>query len=136
MNRQQQLEMDKNAQALCDQLAANPYDARKSSDVPGVPYDSLKYQADDAIAACTKAVDQHPNELRFQYQLARALEFDNPDKALGIQLQLGKLQYAASYDNAGGILLRKKNYPAALSEFQLGVQHNDPDGNAKLSRND
>ena len=132
-NRALQLDRDKNAAALCDQLAANPDDTRKAPGVAGVPYDSLKYQAPDAIAACSRATEQDPNELRFQYQLARALEFDNPDKALGIQLQLGKLQYSASYDNAGGIFLRKKNYAAALNQFQLGVQHNDPDAMVSLA---
>ena len=81
------LEREKNAIALCDQLAANPRDPRKASGVSGVPYDYLKSQAGEAIEACGAAVQQYPNELRFKYQLARALEFRSSDRAFDLLLK-------------------------------------------------
>ena len=120
-------ETERNASVLCDQLAANPRDPSKAAGVSGVSYDSLKYQAKGAIEACGKAVQQYPNELRYHYQLARALEFSNPDNALDRHLKLGRMDYAAAYDNAGGLLLRQKKYSEALRQFQLGAQHGDPD---------
>jgi hypothetical protein len=131
--RKEELAKSNNADAMCDQLAANPRDSRKAPGVPGVAYDALRYQANEAIDVCSRAVQKYPNELRFQYQLARALEFNNPDKALELQLKLGRLQYPASYDNAAGIFLRKKMYPDALRQFQLGVQHGDPDAMVSLA---
>jgi hypothetical protein len=120
-------ELDRNASALCDQLAANPRDPKKAAGASGVSYDSLKYQAKDAVEACGKAVQQYPNELRYHYQFARASEFSNPDKALERHLNLGRMEYAAAYDNAGGLLLRQKKYSEALRQFQLGAQHGDAD---------
>lgn len=120
-------EIEKNAGALCDQLAANPRDPRRAPGVSGISYDGLKYQAKDAIEACSKAVQQYPNELRYHYQLARALEFSNPDNALERHLRLTMMEYPAAYDNAGGLLLRRKKYSEAVRQFQLGAQHGDPD---------
>jgi hypothetical protein len=121
------LERDRNAGALCDQKAANPRDPKKAPGVNGVPYDLLKYQAKEAIEVCTKAVQQYPNELRFQYQLARALEFVNQTRALEIHLKLGGLQYPAAYDNAGGLLKHQKRYADAIRQFRLGMRYGDPD---------
>jgi TPR repeat protein len=93
----------------------------------------LRFQANDAIAACNTAVQQFPSELRFQYQLARALEFSNPDAALERQLKLEHLQYGAAYDNAGSIFVRKGNYAAAATQFKLGVEYGDPDAMVSLA---
>ena len=131
--RAEQMEKEKNAGTVCDQLAANPDDRGKPPGVPGTSYDSLRVQASQAIDACTIAVQQNPEELRYQYQLARALEFGDPDKALSVQLKLEGLGYAAAYDNAGGIYLRKQNYEAAVAQFNSGVQNGDPDAMVSLA---
>jgi hypothetical protein len=47
--------------------------------------------------------------------------------------KLGNLQHPAAYDNAGGILYHKKNYSAAVAQFQLGVQHGDADSMVSLA---
>src|SRR5262249_45878065 len=60
-----------NPQDDCDRLAANPSDRGKPPSVPGVPYDSLKNQAKQAIEACGLAAQQNPAELRYEYQMAR-----------------------------------------------------------------
>jgi TPR repeat protein len=56
----------------CDRLAANPNDNQASGE--GVPYAELGSHAAAAVMACESAVPLFPNELRFQYQLGRALE--------------------------------------------------------------
>jgi hypothetical protein len=71
---------------LCDQLAANPTDPRRSGD--GVPYELLKSQARQAIENCDKAAQQNPRELRFQYQLGRALQFTDRKRAMQIHEKL------------------------------------------------
>ena len=45
----------------------------------------------------------NPEEIRYRYQYARALEIDDPKKALKIPDG-----YVASYDNAGSILIERK----------------------------
>ena len=51
----------------CDELAANPLDPDHKG--AGVAAENL--QGGPARDACTEAVSQYPNELRFQFQLAR-----------------------------------------------------------------
>lgn len=60
------------ARDRCDQLAAAPFDDTKPADVPGVPYAFI--DADAAVAACTEAVADNPDDGRLKYQLARATE--------------------------------------------------------------
>ena len=69
--RDEQRVRETQAGSRCDELAGNPTDPKKSGN--GVSSDVLKVQARDAIASCEIAVQQSPNELRFQYQLARAI---------------------------------------------------------------
>ncbi len=127
------IEKDKTVGILCDQQAANPHDPKKSPDVAGVPYDVLKFQYKDAVDVCGRAAEKYPNELRYQYQFARALEFDNLKRALQIHLKLARLQYSAAFDNAGGILIRQKKYADAVRQFKLGVRHGDTDSMISLA---
>src|ERR1700730_13675219 len=120
-------------QGECDRLAANPSDRRKPPSVPGVPYDSLMNQAKQAIAACTVAVQQSPTELRYQYQLARAMETEAPEKALEIHRKLAGVRYPVAYDNLGWLEIKLyKNYGAALKYFTAGSQLQDPDSIVSL----
>jgi tetratricopeptide (TPR) repeat protein len=82
-----------NPQNDCDRLAANPSDRGKPPSVPGVPYDSLMNQAKQAIEACALAAQQNPAELRYQYQMARAMEAEAPEKALEIHTKLAGQRY-------------------------------------------
>src|SRR5262249_581225 len=54
----------------CDRLAAHPLDPRRV--VPGVDWDHL--DSGKAVSACQEAVRAFPNEMRFAYQLARAVD--------------------------------------------------------------
>jgi hypothetical protein len=122
-----------NPQGDCDRLAANPSDGRKPPSVPGVPYDSLMNQAKQAIAACTVAVQQSPTELRYQYQMARAMETEAPEKALEIHRKLAGLGHPVAYDNLGWLEIKLyKNYGEAIKYFKAGSQLRDPDSMVSL----
>jgi len=56
--------------ALCDQLAANPFDPKKRA--PGVMFSDI--DPDKAVSSCRAALAAKPNEPRLRYQLGRALE--------------------------------------------------------------
>jgi hypothetical protein len=123
-----------NPQNDCDGLAANPSDRGKPPSVPGVPYDSLLNQAEQAIEVCTLAAQQNPAELRYEYQLARAMEAEVPEKAVEIHKKLADKGYPAAYDNLGWLMVKLyKNYGAAITYFKTGSQLRDPDWMVSLA---
>jgi hypothetical protein len=127
-------ERRRQAGASCDQMAANPSDVRKTGDVAGVPYNDLKTHAKAAADACALAMRVNPEEIRYRYQYARALEIDDPKKALKIHEQLIHDGYPASYDNAGSILIGTyKKIPEAIKYFNEGVRRGDPDSMVSLT---
>jgi hypothetical protein len=127
-------ERERQAVTSCDQMAANPSDVRKPGDVAGVPYNELKTNAKAATDACTLAMRVNPEEIRDRYQYARALEIDDPKKALKIHEQLIHDGYLASYDNAGSILIGTfKKIPQAIKYFNEGVRRGDPDSMVSLA---
>jgi tetratricopeptide (TPR) repeat protein len=122
-----------NAQNDCDRLAANPSDRGKPPSVPGVPYDSLMNQAKQAIEACGLAAQQNPAELRYAYQMGRAMEAEGPEKAVEIHKKLAGQGYPAAYDNLGWLMVKlNKDYGAAVTYFKTGSQLRDPDSMASL----
>jgi hypothetical protein len=130
----QQREMQSGS--LCDQIAANPADPRKPSEVPGVPYEELKEHAGDALDVCRVALAKFPSELRYQYQYARALGFSDPEKAIAIYRHLTRQKYPAAFDNLGSLLLQRKDKNSraeAIAVFQNGVQFGDPDAMVTLA---
>jgi hypothetical protein len=101
--------------------------------VAGVPYNELKTNAKTAADACALAMRVNPEEIRYRYQYARALEIGDPRKALKIHEQLIHDGYLASYDNAGSILIGTyKNIPEAIKYFK-GVRRGDPDSMVSLA---
>lgn len=121
----------------CDELAANPNDRAKPANVVGAPFEYLRGHLDQAIAACTEAVGLFPNELRFKYQLARALQVTSPQKAKPLLEELTSRNYAAAFDNYGWLFLDsrlKANAPEkAATIFRRGVRLNDPDSMHSLA---
>jgi hypothetical protein len=116
----------------CDRLAANPTDSRKVGD--GVSFEILKLQADDAISSCTRAVAQFPAELRYQYQLGRALQFRDRKKAFEIEAALVKQRYPAAFDNLGWMYYLDRKDPAtAVQQFKMGAQLGDGDSMVSLA---
>jgi tetratricopeptide (TPR) repeat protein len=122
-----------NPQNDCDRLAANPSDRGKPPSVPGVPYDSLMNQAKQAIETCALAAQQNPAELRYKFQMARAMEAEDPEKAIEIHKKLAAQGYPAAYDNLGWLMVKLyKNYGAALTNFKTGSRLQDPDSMVSL----
>jgi hypothetical protein len=116
----------------CDRLAGNPTDARKVGD--GVPFDTLRLQADEAIDACTQAVQQFPAELRYQYQLGRATQLRDRKKAFEMEAALVRQRYPAAFDNLGWMYLFDKKDPvSAVQYFKMGSQLGDGDSMVSLA---
>ena|ERR1700722_3670931 len=124
----------------CDALAANPGDAHRVAD--GVLYGALKVQSAEAVEACEIAVTQNPHELRFQYQLARALELagdnqahtKNRQKALEIHQRLVKAGYAAAFDNLASLYYwDRKDLATAVVLWRKGVDLGDSDSMLTLA---
>src|SRR5262249_27620090 len=118
----------------CDELAANPNDSRRVGE--GVAFDLLKNQAREAIASCELAVSQNPSELRFKYQLGRALEWIDRRKATQIQQDLVTRGYPAAFDNLGWLYYdsqKAATWPRAVALFRSGVRADDSDSMVSLA---
>jgi TPR repeat protein len=116
----------------CDELAANPNDPRGIG--VGVEFPALKAQAAEAIEACKIAVEQNRGELRFKYQLARALEWVDRRRALRLHQELTGSGYPAAYDNLGWLHWQDLHDPErAVSMFRKGVKAGDPDAMVSLA---
>ncbi|WP_197520892.1 hypothetical protein [Bradyrhizobium icense] len=115
----------------CDRLAANPTDARKIGE--GVSFDLLKRQADQAFDACVRATQTFPSELRYQYQLGRAAQFKDKKQAFDIFTRLVQANYAAAFDNLGGMYLYdRKDAASAIQLFKRGSALDDADSMVSL----
>jgi TPR repeat protein len=113
-------------------LAANPNDRNRVG--AGVPLATLKRQAQLAIAACEEAVRQSPDEPRLRYQLARAFQTVDRDKAFGMLEGLVARGYPAAHDNFGWMLYDDKKMKArAVEIFRRGVSLGDPDSMLSLA---
>lgn len=111
----------------CDRAAANPTDSNRPNYIVGVEYNDLKANARSAADACALAVKAYPDQPRYRYNLARALEFINPEQAINIYADLVNQHYVAAYDNYGGLLWReRKDLPAAIKQYEIGVRLGDP----------
>jgi TPR repeat protein len=116
----------------CDELAANPNDSRKVAE--GVAFGTLKNQAQEAVASCELAVAQNPTELRFRYQLGRALEWIDAKKALQIHKEVADRGYPAAFDNLGWLYFTERGDPAqAVAWFRRGVKAGDSDSMVSLA---
>jgi TPR repeat protein len=131
--REQELRRLSESERACDELAANPSDVHRVGQ--GVPYGALKPQAAEAVAACESAAKQNPGELRFAYQLARALEVEgegserarNRQRAFELHRQLVAKGYSVAFDNLGSIYRDRNDLPRAVALFRQGIQAGDTD---------
>lgn len=125
--------------ARCDDLAANPNDAQRVGQ--GVSYGELRPLAAQAIDACEAAIKQDPNELRFQYQLARALELagdgavrvKNRQRAMSIEQGLIGKGYAAAFDNLASMYRDRNDLTTAVPLFRKGIELGDTDSMVSLA---
>jgi TPR repeat protein len=130
--RADELRRKNEAARLCDELAANPNDSRRVTE--GVPFDALKTQAREARESCELAIAQNPTELRFRYQLGRALEWIDRNKALQIHQELVARGYPAAFDNLGWLYFTERSDPAkAVALFRRGVLTGDSDSMVSLA---
>ena len=120
------------AAGLCDDLAANPSDSNRVGE--GVPFDNLKARAKEAVSNCEIAVSQNPAQLRFKYQLARALHWTDRKRAFDILQELVRQRYPAAFDNLGWLYLTEKKDPSgAITLFKAGAQAGDSDSMLSLA---
>ncbi len=150
LNEQKKEELDKKLRAeaaqrrteaaqRCDHLAANPNDAQRVGQ--GVSYVELRPLADQAVDACEAAIQQNPNELRFQYQLARALELAgdgaahvrNRQRAMGIEQVLVAKGYAAAFDNLASMYRDRNDLGTAVPLFRKGIDLGNSDSMVSLA---
>ena len=111
----------------CDHLAANPIDPGRAAD--GVATALLR--ADAAIRACQEAVRLYPQELRFQFQLGRALRQANRvDEAFNWYRSAAERGYAGAQNSMGVMFARgegtKEDCVAAARWFQLAATQGYP----------
>ena len=92
---------------MTDTTAANSNDPQRISRDVGVKFGVLKLDTAPAIEACDQALAANPNELRFIYQRARALDAAGKDEqSKPIFEQLVNAGYPAAFDNAGQYFAR------------------------------
>src|SRR5215475_4166374 len=132
--RQEEQEAKRRSEAArrCDELAANPNDSQRMGD--GVAFDALKPQAREAAANCELAMAQNPTELRFRYQLGRALEWIDRKKALQTHQELVARGYPSAFDSLGWLYFTERSDPAqAVIWFRRGVRAVDSDSMVSLA---
>lgn len=115
----------------CDREAANPSDPQRPKGVSGVLLTQIRIVP--ALAACNRAMRDHPGVARFVYEAARVAHAQK-DYTLARQLyeKAAGLAYAASYVNLGVLsylgLGGRKDYDAARDWYEKAVAANDPAG--------
>lgn len=102
----------------CDQLAAGAFDDGRVSE----PTRLEDMDPKTALPACRAAVAAEPNNLRLQYQLARALEVDGNDpEAFAAYLAAAEAGYPAAMNGVGRFYLKGRaaavDVDAALSWY-------------------
>lgn len=75
-------------------------------------------QAKQAIEACALVAQQNPAELRYEYQMARAMEAEVPEKAVAIHKKLAGQGYPAAYDNLGWLMVKLEELWCSAYVFQ------------------
>lgn len=115
----------------CDTLAAHPADTQRVA--PGVQWDLLNARA--AIQACSQAVRQYPDTLRFQFQLGRALlRAKRRDEGLPYLFSVAEQGYNAAFANIGGTYQYDLgNYSEAHKWYLRGAELNDVNAQTHLA---
>jgi len=97
----------------CDRLAASELDPARPPEVPGVTFDNV--DADQAIVACNKAIEQNPRTVRFLYNLGRAYQKLGNDPGLDASRAIAAMRRARlNYDDAA-----KRGYLSALNNLAV-----------------
>jgi TPR repeat protein/uncharacterized caspase-like protein len=117
--------------SACDRLAAHPADNQRV--VEGVAWDLMNGR--DAVRACEDAVKRHPQELRFQYQLGRALlRAKRRDEGLPYLFDVAEKGYMAAFANIGGTYqFDLENLTEALKWYRRGADLDDVSSQTHLA---
>lgn len=110
----------------CDRIAAHPHDGEKVA--AGVEWEWL--DAELALPACETAVKDAPGVLRFQFQLARALnKAGRLEEAFRLYSELAGNGYVAAMASLGAMYEEghgvSRNYAEALKWYRRGVEKGD-----------
>lgn len=118
----------------CDRLAANPDDPMKV----GVGVGGGRLEAAHAITACSRAVEAHPDTLRFRYQLGRAYwKGLHPEEAKKHFLVAAEGGHTQAMNDLGALIgqqehLRGEDYSEALKWFQKAAENGHAHAKANL----
>jgi uncharacterized protein len=97
----------------CDRLAAADLDPARPPEVPGVAFD--KIDAEQAIAACNKAIDQNPRVARFLFNLGRAYQRLGSEPRMEDAKVIAAMRRARlNYEDAA-----KRGYVSALNNLAV-----------------
>ncbi len=115
----------------CDRLAAHPADTKRV--VEGVAWDLMNGR--QAVRACEDAVKLHPQELRFQYQLGRALlRAKRRDEGLPYLFDVAEKGYLVAFANIGGTYqFDLGNLAEALKWYRRGADLEDVSSQTHLA---
>ncbi len=115
----------------CDRLAAHPADTQRV--VEGVAWDLMDGRA--AVRACEDAVQRYPQELRFQYQLGRALlRSKRRDEGLPYLFDVAEKGYLVAFANIGGTYqFDLGNLAEALKWYRRGADLDDVSSQTHLA---
>lgn len=115
----------------CDRLAAHPADSERI--VEGVAWDLMNGR--EAVRACEDAVKLYPQELRFQYQLGRALlRAKRRDEGLPYLFDVAEKGYLAAFANIGGTYqFDLGNLAEALKWYRRGADLEDVSSQTHLA---
>jgi len=112
----------------CDRLAADPTDPMKLASVRGVTYEALL--AAPALAACEKAVADHPLEPRLMSQYSRSLyKTDNLTEAYEWARKAADLGYSDAATTIGIMYETGKGAPQNGTEASIWYRKAADDGN-------
>lgn len=112
-------------------------DSNKHPGVEGVVLGALKKVALRAIDECRVAKENEPNEPRFRYQYARAMQTVAPENAEVDRIfkQLVAERYPAAFDNYGWLHIQLYgDYAGAERLFRAGVVLDDADARHSLAQ--
>ena len=97
----------------CDRLAASDLDPARPPEVPGVAFENI--DAEQAIPACNKAIEQNPRIARLLYNLGRAyLRLSNMPGLDADKATAAIRQARLNYDDA-----RRRGYVSALYDLAV-----------------
>ena len=110
----------------CDKYVADPDDINKPENIIGVYYEDI-IANDFAVAACLDAVNNYPNEKRFNYQLGLIYSKQEKEDLALEQFYLStdiNKPYPGSYFEIGYIFRLREQHNKAIENFQRAVELN------------